>query len=106
MRHAACSGSTPTIAHVRACSALTTVPMPAIRPPPPTGTTIASTSGVCSRISSAHRALAGDHVGVVERMDEREAVARGDLSGVRARLGQVGAVQDDVARRAAGSWSP
>ena len=26
--------------------------MPAIRPPPPTGTTIASTSGVCSRISS------------------------------------------------------
>ena len=43
-----------------------------------------------------HRALAGDHVGVVERVDEREAVARGDFAGVRARLGQVGAVQDDV----------
>ena len=43
-----------------------------------------------------HRALARDHVRVVERMDEREAVALGELAGVRARLGQVGAVQDDV----------
>ena len=53
-----------------------------------------------------HRALAGDHVGVVERMDEREALACGDLAGMRARLRQVRAVQDDVARRTGGSWSP
>ena len=44
-----------------------------------------------------HRALAGHHVRVVERMDEREAVARGERLGLRARVGQVGAVQHDVA---------
>ena len=40
-----------------------------------------------------HRALAGHHVGVVERMDEGEALAVGQQRRVRARLGQVRAVQ-------------
>jgi hypothetical protein len=43
-----------------------------------------------------HRALAGDDVGVVERVDEREPVAGGDLAGMHARFRQVGAVQHDV----------
>ena len=40
------------------------------------------------------RSLAGDHVLVVERMNEREAVALGKLPRVGARVGQVGAMQD------------
>ena len=44
----------------------------------------------------AHRALSRHHVRVVERMDEREAFARGERLGVRARLGEVRAVQDDA----------
>ena len=53
-----------------------------------------------------HRALARDDVRVVERMDEREALARGDRLGVRARLGEVGAVQHDARAELRGSWSP
>jgi hypothetical protein len=76
--------------------ALTAVPIPAIRPPPPTGTTMASDVGRLLEDLESHGALAGDHVDVVERMDEREALARGDFTGMRARLGQVRAVQDDL----------
>ena len=41
--------------------------MPATRPPPPTGTTTTSASGASSASSRPMRALAGDHLGVVER---------------------------------------
>ena len=51
-----------------------------------------------------HRALAGHHVGVVERMDEREPVALRELPACAARLGQVGAVQHHAWRRACDSW--
>ena len=69
--------------------------MPASSPPPPTGTTIASHVGRLLEDLERHRALAGDHVRVVERMDERQAFARGDRLGLGARFGQVGAVQHD-----------
>ncbi len=44
----------------------------------------------------SHRALARDHVDVVEWVDERETVARGDVAGVHARLGQIRSVQHDA----------
>ena len=52
---------------------------PEISPPPPTPVTIVRTSGHCSRISSADRALPGDHVRVVERVDQHRAGALGEL---------------------------
>lgn len=41
-----------TIILVRGLNALTAVAMPAMRPPPPTGTTTASGNGTCSQISN------------------------------------------------------
>jgi len=41
-----------------------------------------------------HRPLTCDHRLIVERMDEREAVARRDFARMRARFGEVGAMQD------------
>ena len=95
VRHAARSGSTPTIATAGAF-ALTAMPMPAMQ--------AAAADRHDDRFDvrrlledlEAHRALTRDHVGVVERMNERETVARGDLARVGARLGQVRTVQHDV----------
>ena len=42
-----------------------------------------------------HRALAGDDLLIVERVDEREPFALCDLGGLRARLSEIGAVEDD-----------
>ena len=67
-----------------------------MRPPPPTGIDDGFDAGRLLEDLESHRALAGDHVDVVERVDEREPVARGDFAGMHARLRQVGAVQDDV----------
>ena len=44
-------GSTP-MTSTSGCISLIAIATPAIRPPPPTGTRTASTSGHCSRISS------------------------------------------------------
>ena len=51
--------------------------MPAIRPPPPIGTTSTSSSGASASISSAERALARDDRRVVEGMDEGEVALGG-----------------------------
>ncbi len=45
--------------------------MPEISPPPPTGTTIASTSGASSSISRPTVPAPCEHERVVERVDER-----------------------------------
>ena len=57
-------------ARAAASARATAAAMPASRPPPPSGATIASTSGRSSRISSADRGVAGDEPIVVERMHE------------------------------------
>ena len=65
----------------RARFAFTTMPMPASRPPPPTGTTIASTVGrLLEDLEAPSCPGPATTCGVVERMDEREAVARGDFA--------------------------
>ena len=65
---------------------LTASAIPESRPPPPSGTTMASTSGTSSRISRPDRALAGDHELVVEGMDERAPVGLGVGDGRRDRV--------------------
>ena len=60
---------------LRACSALAAVAMPPISPPPPIGTTSTSSSGAASSISSASVPWPAITAGVVERMDEGQALA-------------------------------
>ena len=63
------------------------MPTPEISPPPPIGTTKVSISGACSSISSADRALPGDDLRVVERVDEGQPLFLGQLE--RAGIGLV-----------------
>ena len=61
---------------------LTAIATPLHSPPPPTGTTTLARSGHLLEQLEPERALAGDDVGVVERVDEREpALARALLRG-------------------------
>jgi len=97
---AACAGSTATTARVAAgFSPRSRHPRASRRPP--TGTTSTSTSGTCSRISSAHRALAGDDVGIVEGMHERRAQCAGEFARVRLRGVEGFAVQHDLGAESA-----
>ena len=61
----------------RASARASREPMPASRPPPPSGATTASTSGRSSRISRPAVRVAGNEVVVVERMHEVAAHAVG-----------------------------
>ena len=70
---AASSGSTPTI-RAFGWSARTAVAIPLMSPPPPTGTSSAPRSSTASAISSPAVPLARDHIVVVVRVDERDAV--------------------------------
>ena len=71
--------------------------MPAIRPPPPTGTKIASIGRVVlAQDLHADRALAGDHVGIVVRMDEGEPASPLELARVRVGVVVGVAVQHDL----------
>ena len=55
--------------------------MPAISPPPPTGTnTAARSAGAWRRISTADRALPGDDQRVVERVDEDSPLSAAERS--------------------------
>ena len=65
-------------------------------PPPPIPTTIVSTSGSLVEQLEAERALAGDHVGVVERVDEHRAGALGELGGQSQRRLDRRALEDDI----------
>ena len=76
--------------------------MPAISPPPPIGDEDrVDRPAALAQDLHADRALAGDHVGIVVRMHERERRARA-CSSQRVRVGVVVgvAVQHDLARRA------
>ena len=79
---------------------------PASNPPPPTGTTTASTFGTCSTISSPNRALARDDGRIVVTIDVSETVFFRDF--VRARLGltKIFSVQDDGRAQVSGNCSP
>ena len=76
--------------------------MPETRPPPPTATKIASI-GPWMLAQDLHRdrALAGDHVGVVERMDEGQAALGLELERAGVGVGVAVAVQDDLAAEGA-----
>ena len=63
---------------------LTAIATPAASPPPPTGTTTFARSGDVLEQLEPERALAGDDVGVVERVHERHAAPR--CARARARL--------------------
>ena len=82
-------------------SALAAVAMPAISPPPPMATTRVSIAGCCASISSADRALAGDHGEVVERMDDGEAALLGELQAGDARVLEGVALEHDLGAEAA-----
>ena len=56
--------------------------MPAMSPPPPTGTKMASGPRVLVHDLHAHRTLAGDDVRIVVRVDENVAAALRQLDGV------------------------
>ena len=76
--------------------------MPAIRPPPPTGTNTACRSSWRWRtISIADRALTGDHQQIVERVDERETRFGDERVAIRLRVGIAVAVQFDLGAHAA-----
>ena len=76
--------------------------MPAIRPPPPTGTNTACRSPLAVADDFiADRALAGDHQQIVERVDEREARFGDERVAVGLRVGIAVAVQLDLGAHAA-----
>ena len=81
----------------RACGmiAFSASPMPPISPPPPTGTSMASTRAPARQLE-ADRALAGDDTRVIEGMDEDEPALGLDLHGAGIGLVVVLSVQDDL----------
>ena len=95
---APCSMLTPDDADRRGLAPSTAKAMPAISPPPESGTTIVSSSGRSSRISSADRALAGDDVRMVEGRDVDQAFVRDQPVDLALRV--VLALADDADRGA------
>ena len=72
--------------------------MPAISPPPPIGTKIASSgAGILPQDLHADRALPGDHVGIVERVDQGQAALARDTERVLVGMIEIVAVQHDFA---------
>ena len=73
--------------------------MPAISPPPPIGTKIASMASPCSLPQDFHgdRTLSGDHVRIVERVHEHQPALAGELDGALVGLIVIVAVQHDFA---------
>ena len=61
---------------------MTYVAIPEIRPPPPIATNIGvEPAGVLPEDLHPDRALAGDHIGIVERVDEGQAALDHQLGG-------------------------
>ena len=89
------SGSTPTT-RASGRRAFTTVAMPAIRPPPPTGTITSPASGTCSSSSRRNRPLAGDRGVRVERVHERAPGVLDQLLEPVERLARAGRRQVDL----------
>jgi len=69
--------------------------MPEIMPPPADRDNQESRSGWASSISSANRALAGDHFSIVVGMHQREPPLRHHLQRMRFRFVEIFAMQDD-----------
>ena len=77
----------------------TATAMPAMSPPPPTGTTIASSFGRGREHLERDRALARDDQRIVEGRHEPRAGLRGELLRVRERGRVVVTFEHDAARR-------
>ena len=69
--------------------------MPAMSPPPPTGTKIAETRPAVTQDLGRNRALTGNDQRIVERMNERRSGFRGKLVGTQLRVARSVAREHD-----------